>query len=156
MAIMREILSGNGLDRAVLFDATEVFRTRKDEDWLSTSRYAYFRDKVGAAERPLRVAPISHFNMGGVVADENGRTGVEGLYATGEVVGGVHGPSRHGGNALTDITVFGARAGAEAAEYAKSRERADIDGLAEPEIERFGSFPGDGTDPRSSWRLSRG
>jgi fumarate reductase (CoM/CoB) subunit A len=147
VAIMREILGGNGLDGAVLFDATDVFRKRKDENWLSTGRYAYFKDKVGAAERPLRVAPISHFNMGGVVADENGRTGVEGLYAAGEVVGGVHGANRHGGNALTDIIVFGARAGAEAAVYARSRERVDLDGLAEPEIECFGSFSSGGSDP---------
>ena len=147
VAIMREILGGNGLDGAVLFDATDVFRKRKDENWLSTGRYSYFKDKVGAAERPLRVAPISHFNMGGVVADENGRTGVEGLYAAGEVVGGVHGANRHGGNALTDITVFGARAGAEAAVYARSRERVDLDGLAESEIERFSSISRDGSDP---------
>ena len=147
VAIMREILGGNGIDGAVLFDATEVFRTRKDESWFSTGRYAYFRDKVGAAERPFRVAPISHFNMGGVVADENGRTGVEGLFAAGEVVGGVHGANRHGGNALTDITVFGARAGAEAAGYAKSRERFEFDGLAESEIERYSSISRDGSDP---------
>jgi fumarate reductase (CoM/CoB) subunit A len=147
VAIMREVLGGNGLDGAVLFDATEVYRARKDENWLSTGRYAYLKDKVGAAERPICVAPISHFTMGGIVADENGRTGVEGLYAGGEVVGGVHGANRHGGNALTDITVFGARAGGEAAEYAKSRERVGIEGLAESEIERYRSFPSDGTDP---------
>jgi succinate dehydrogenase/fumarate reductase flavoprotein subunit len=85
--------------------------------------------------------------MGGVVADENGRTGVEGLFAAGEVVGGVHGANRHGGNALTDITVFGARAGAEAAGYAKSRERFEFDGLAESEIERYSSISRDGSDP---------
>ena len=147
VAIMREILSGNGLDGAVLFDATEVFRTRKDESWPSTGRYAYFRDKLRAAEKPFRVAPISHFNMGGVVADENGRTGVKGLYAAGEVVGGVHGANRHGGNALTDIIVFGARAGAEASGYAKSRERVKFGGLAKPEIERFSSISRDGSDP---------
>ena len=147
VAIMREILCGNGLDGAVLLDATEVFRTRKDENWFATRRYAYFRDKLRAAERPFRVAPISHFNMGGVVADENGRTGVEGLFAAGEVVGGVHGANRHGGNALTDITVFGARAGAEAAGYAKSCERVNIDGLAESEIERYGSITREGSDP---------
>jgi succinate dehydrogenase/fumarate reductase flavoprotein subunit len=147
VAIMREILGGNGVDGAVFLDATEVFRKQKDENWVSTGRYIYFRDKLKAAERPFRAAPISHFNMGGVVADENGRTGVEGLYAAGEVVGGVHGANRHGGNALTDITVFGARAGAEAAEYAKPRERVKIDGLAKPEIERYNTIPRDGSDP---------
>jgi succinate dehydrogenase/fumarate reductase flavoprotein subunit len=147
VAIMREILGGNGVDGAVILDATEIFRTQKDEDWFSTGRYIYFRDKLKAAERPFRAAPISHFNMGGVIADEDGRTGVEGLYAAGEVVGGVHGANRHGGNALTDITVFGARAGAEAAAYAKSRERVNIDGLTESEIERYSSIPRDGSDP---------
>ena len=147
VAIMREILDGNGLDGAVILDATEVFRTQRDENWFATGRYAYFRDKLKAAERPFRAAPISHFNMGGVIADEDGRTGVEGLYAAGEVVGGVHGANRHGGNALTDITVFGARAGAKAAAYAKSRERVNIDGLAEPEIERYRSIPREGSDP---------
>ena len=49
--------------------------------------------------------------MGGLIIDEHGYTGVPGLYAAGEVVGGIHGANRHGGNALTEILVFGARAG---------------------------------------------
>jgi succinate dehydrogenase/fumarate reductase flavoprotein subunit len=58
--------------------------------------------------------------MGGIEMDENGATSVPGLYAAGEVTGGVDGANRLGGNALTNTIVFGARAGRSATEYAKS------------------------------------
>jgi fumarate reductase (CoM/CoB) subunit A len=61
----------------------------------------------------------AHFFMGGVRIDEKCETNVEGLYAAGEVSGGVHGANRMGGNAMVEIIVFGARAGRSAAEYAK-------------------------------------
>ncbi len=118
-AIMIEVLEGRGVDGAALLDATEVMGRHGEDIFASTGSYRFFRDTVKAAEKPFRVAPISHFCMGGVVTDENGETGVPGLFAAGEVVGGIHGANRHGGNALTDIIVFGARAGAAAAEYSK-------------------------------------
>ena len=118
-AIMREILKGNGVDGAILLDATEVYRRRSGEDGFLTGRTAFYKEKLQADIRPIRMAPICHFFMGGVIADTDGDTGIPGLYAAGEVVGGVHGANRHGGNALTDITVFGARAGKAAAEYSK-------------------------------------
>ena len=61
----------------------------------------------------------AHFFMGGVRINERCETNIEGLYAAGEVSGGVHGANRMGGNALVEIIVFGARAGRYAAEYAK-------------------------------------
>jgi succinate dehydrogenase / fumarate reductase flavoprotein subunit len=78
--------------------------------------------------------------MGGVVADVDGSTGVPGLYAAGEVVGGVHGANRHGGNALTDITVFGARAGAATAQYSRDRRAVPVDDLARDEFARHESL----------------
>jgi fumarate reductase (CoM/CoB) subunit A len=62
----------------------------------------------------------AHFFMGGARINERCETNIEGLYAAGEVSGGVHGANRMGGNALVEIIVFGARAGRYAAEYAKS------------------------------------
>jgi len=62
---------------------------------------------------------IQNFN-GGVLIDENAATGVNGLYAAGEVSGGVHGSDRPGGNNLIDTQVFGCRAGRSAALYAQS------------------------------------
>jgi len=72
----------------------------------------------------LRVAPITHFFMGGVVADEQGETSVPGLFAAGEVAGGFHGANRMGGNALTECAVCGAIAGASAADRAKKERPA--------------------------------
>jgi succinate dehydrogenase/fumarate reductase flavoprotein subunit len=137
VAIMREVLAGNGIDGAVLLDATEVFKKYGGGEGLLNGQQAYLRDRLMAAEKPLRIAPICHFCMGGVVADVDGYTGVPGLFAAGEVVGGVHGANRHGGNALTDITVFGARAGASAAEHAKKSPRGFLESLAKPELDRY-------------------
>ncbi|MGI6358767.1 MAG: FAD-binding protein [Bacillota bacterium] len=64
---------------------------------------------------PVQVAPIQHYFTGGVVIDNDGRTDIPGLFACGEVTGGVDGASRIGGNALTNIVTFGLRAGTAAA-----------------------------------------
>ena len=56
-----------------------------------------------------------HYQNGGIIIDKNGRTSLKGLWAAGEVTGGVHGCNRLGGNALTDVIVFGRRAGRDAA-----------------------------------------
>jgi fumarate reductase (CoM/CoB) subunit A len=76
---------------------------------------------IDIREDPFEVAPGCHFFMGGIVADEWGETGLPGLLACGEVVGGVHGANRLGGSALPEMSVFGRRAGMRAAEYAKTR-----------------------------------
>lgn len=64
---------------------------------------------------PIKVSPIQHYFTGGVVIDTQGRTAIDGLFACGEVTGGVDGASRIGGNALTNIVTFGLRAGRAAA-----------------------------------------
>jgi fumarate reductase (CoM/CoB) subunit A len=64
----------------------------------------------------------AHFCMGGVRINERCETNLDGLYAAGEVAGGVHGANRMGGNALSDIVVFGARAGKYAAEHARGAD----------------------------------
>ena len=70
----------------------------------------------------MEVGPTTHYIMGGIRVDaETGATTREGLYAAGEVAGGMHGANRLGGNSLSDLLVFGQRTGAAAAEYAKSR-----------------------------------
>ena len=70
--------------------------------------------------QPYEWAPGAHHFMGGVAINERGETGVRGLYAAGEVAGGVHGANRLAGNALTETQVFGAIAGKSAAEGALS------------------------------------
>jgi len=123
IAIMREIQAGNGVDNAVLLEAGEpIIRLLEESQWYALHPYARIMEKIGALEKPFKIAPVCHFNMGGIVANEDGETAVPGLFGVGEVVGGIHGANRCGGNSLTDITVFGARVGAAAAVYADGRE----------------------------------
>jgi succinate dehydrogenase/fumarate reductase flavoprotein subunit len=77
-------------------------------------RYAYGR-KSYEGQKPLDVAPTAHHSLGGIVADEKGGTGVNGLFAIGEVRGGVHGANRLASVALTELFVFGKKAGQAAA-----------------------------------------
>ena len=72
--------------------------------------------------RPWRSGPTCHYMMGGVRVDaETEQTTVPGLFAAGEVAGGMHGANRLGGNSLSDLLVFGRRAGMAAADFAEGR-----------------------------------
>jgi len=77
---------------------------------------------VDIRETPMEVAPTAHHIMGGLRITPECRTTVPGLFACGEVAGGVHGANRLGGNSLADTQVFGRRAG-EAAGIAGKREK---------------------------------
>jgi fumarate reductase (CoM/CoB) subunit A len=104
---------------------------------------------LGVPELPLEksfmVAPCSHFFMGGVRIEKDLTTAVHGLFAAGEVMGGVHGANRLGGNALAETLVFGAIAGKKAALSAKKRDKPAHDShyiachSAARILERFGS-----------------
>lgn len=87
---------------------------------------------VDITAEPMEVGPTCHYVMGGVDVDPDtaAATGVPGLFAAGEVAGGMHGSNRLGGNSLSDLLVFGRRAGLHAAEYARElAERPDVDPL---------------------------
>ncbi len=66
-----------------------------------------YNNKFDFNKYPFRVRPVAHFTVGGVCIDTGGRTDVPGLYAAGEVTGGLHGGDRLGGNALTEALTFG-------------------------------------------------
>ncbi|HZW49095.1 MAG TPA: FAD-binding protein, partial [Bacillota bacterium] len=68
---------------------------------------------------PIRIRPLVHYMSGGVVINKECETGIDGLYACGEVTGGIDGANRIGGNALTNISYFGLKAGKNAGNYAK-------------------------------------
>lgn len=76
--------------------------------------------KAYAWQEPWSVLPTIHFFMGGVEVDNNAKSRVANLFAAGEVMGGVHGGNRLGSVALTEILVFGLRAGRAAAAHAKN------------------------------------
>jgi len=77
---------------------------------------------VDITKGPMEVGPTTHYIMGGVRVDaDTGASTVPGLFAAGETSGGMHGANRLGGNSLSDLLVFGRRAGAGATEYAKKQ-----------------------------------
>ncbi|GEC09160.1 succinate dehydrogenase flavoprotein subunit [Streptomyces spinoverrucosus] len=86
------------------------------------SMYHQFKElaDVDITAEAMEVGPTCHYVMGGIAveSDSAAARGVPGLYAAGEVAGGMHGSNRLGGNSLSDLLVFGRRAGLHAAEYA--------------------------------------
>jgi succinate dehydrogenase / fumarate reductase, flavoprotein subunit len=85
------------------------------------SMYHQFRElaDVDITQGPMEVGPTCHYMMGGIRVDaETAQSTVPGLFAAGEAAAGLHGANRLGGNSLSDLLVFGRRAGAAAAEYA--------------------------------------
>jgi len=87
------------------------------------SMYHQFKElaDVDITAEAMEVGPTCHYVMGGIAVDSDtaAARGVPGLYAAGEVAGGMHGSNRLGGNSLSDLLVFGRRAGRHAAEYAR-------------------------------------
>ena len=82
------------------------------------AKYLQFkRFGIDISQEPMLVYPTLHYQNGGLVIAQNGETSIPGLYAAGEVSGGVHGKNRLMGNSLLDIIVFGRRAGKAAAGF---------------------------------------
>ena len=99
-----------------------AIKTRERVKKKLPSMYHQFKDlaDVDITAQPMEVGPTMHYIMGGVRVDaDTAERAVPGLFAAGEVSGGMHGANRLGGNSLSDLIVFGRRAGAGAAEYAK-------------------------------------
>src|SRR6201993_2839756 len=95
-------------------------------------------------QQPMEVGPTTHYIMGGVRVDgESQMSNVPGLFAAGEVAAGLHGANRLGGNSLSDLLVFGKRAGEFAAVYAKKHDTGRIDGVEIEAAEREALEPFD-------------
>jgi succinate dehydrogenase / fumarate reductase flavoprotein subunit len=83
---------------------------------------------IDITKEPMEVGPTTHYIMGGVRVDaETQMSTVPGLFAAGECAAGLHGANRLGGNSLSDLLVFGQRAGAHAARFAKEKRAGKID-----------------------------
>ena len=94
------------------------------------SMHHQFKELAGVdiSKEPMEVGPTAHYVMGGVCVDaESQETTVPGLFACGEVASGLHGANRLGGNSLSDLIVFGKRAGEYAAKRAKDLAQPTID-----------------------------
>lgn len=88
------------------------------------------------AREPVEVSPTAHFMMGGVKIDRDCYTNLTGLFVAGEDAGGVHGANRLGGNGIAESTVFGARAGDAAAEFAAQTDLRPASAAQIAEIEK--------------------
>ena len=110
LCIQKEIDEGRAFpEGGVLFDTTKV-PPEKLESYITHCRRMRAAG-LDPAREGIQVRPAAHSQMGGVRIDQNGWTGVPGLYAGGEAAGGVHGASRLAGNGGSDAMVFGAVAG---------------------------------------------
>jgi succinate dehydrogenase / fumarate reductase flavoprotein subunit len=101
--------------------------------------YQQFKElaDVDITREAMEVGPTFHYMMGGVRVDaDTAATSVPGLFAAGEVSGGMHGSNRLGGNSLSDLLVFGCRAGLAGAEYAAGLGGADRPAIAEADLQR--------------------
>ncbi|MFC1977892.1 FAD-binding protein [Chloroflexota bacterium] len=130
--VMKEISEGRGIEGNVIFD----FTTIPAEEIRRPPGRGLTSGKVDPVRMP--VAPTAHHFMGGIKINEKCETGIKGLYAAGEVCGGVHGSNRLNGNALADTFVFGTIAGNQAASLA-TRTKKIMSGQSEikTEVERL-------------------
>jgi succinate dehydrogenase flavoprotein subunit len=138
-AINSEVAAGRGSPHGGAF----LDITHKKPDYIKRklpSMYEQFLKlaNVDITRQPMEVAPTIHYAMGGVRVDaETGAATVPGLFAAGEVASGLHGANRLGGNSLSDLLVFGKRAGdAAAAAAAKQNPKAGSASLDEADIEQ--------------------
>jgi succinate dehydrogenase/fumarate reductase flavoprotein subunit len=138
-ALFTEIYKKDG---EVFLDLRGIAAHKWDENPFSASSRHILGERYGANHRPVRVAPMAHHTMGGTRIDADGATSLPGLFAAGEVTGGLHGANRMGGNALTETLVFGARAGEAAARWAKDGDRQpETKIFNDAEVEKFASVP---------------
>lgn len=124
--IFKEIKEGRGTENGgVFFDCTGVGRDRLNEQYDSYVK-RYSDVGIDIATTPFEIAPAPHTSLGGIVVDEQCFSGVEGLYACGEIIGGLHGANRLGGNAGLETMVFGRLAGDSASDYLAAAKAPEI------------------------------
>jgi succinate dehydrogenase / fumarate reductase flavoprotein subunit len=122
-AIMSEVRAGRGTEHGGVF-LDISWRPAEYVKAKLPSMYHQFKELAGVdiTKEAMEAGPTMHYTMGGVRVDaETQMTRVPGLFAAGETAAGLHGANRLGGNSLSDLLVFGRRAGLHAAEFAKLR-----------------------------------
>jgi succinate dehydrogenase / fumarate reductase flavoprotein subunit len=148
--IQREVRDGRGSPHGGVFldiawikeklpSATEHIKKKLPSMYHQFMQLA----NIDITKVPMEVGPTTHYIMGGVRVDGTTQMStVPGLFACGEVAAGLHGANRLGGNSLSDLLVFGRRAGEHAAKYAKEQKAvtvrdADVDATVKSALEPF-------------------
>ncbi|OSY41345.1 MULTISPECIES: fumarate reductase/succinate dehydrogenase flavoprotein subunit [Pseudonocardia] len=153
-AINSEVKAGRGTEHGGVF--LDVSTRLKPEEILKRlpSMHHQFKElaDVDITSEPMEVGPTCHYVMGGVeVEPDTAMSKVPGLFAAGEVAGGMHGSNRLGGNSLSDLLVFGRRAGLHAAQHADAGRpavaEADVAAALERAMLPFSSAAEGGENP---------
>ena len=147
--IMREVKAGRGTPHGGVFldiawIKEKISNAPEHIKKKLPSMYHQFKELAGVdiTKEPMEVGPTTHYIMGGVRVDADTQmTSVKGLFAAGECAAGLHGANRLGGNSLSDLLVFGQRAGKYAATYAKESQAVKINENQVEELAKWALAP---------------
>ena len=160
-AINAEVKAGRGTEHGGVYLDIASRRSREDILKLLPSMHHQFKELAGVdiTSEPMEVGPTCHYVMGGIEVDpDSGAAKVPGLFAAGECSGGMHGSNRLGGNSLSDLLVFGRRAGLGAADYVRGLQ--DRPALSDAAVEQAAKLalapfegPSNGDKPENPYTL---
>ncbi len=152
-AINSEVKAGRGSPHGGVFLDIASRLPAEDVKRKLPSMYHQFKElaDVDITAEPMEVGPTCHYVMGGVeVESDTASSSLPGLFAAGEVAGGMHGSNRLGGNSLSDLLVFGRRAGSGAASYVDALgdtrpavQESDVDAAERRVLAPFGDGAGE-------------
>ncbi len=158
--IMREVKAGRGSPRGGVFlDIAWIKKRLPDAEAhirrKLPSMYHQFKElaDIDITKEPMEIGPTTHYIMGGVRVDSDTQmSSVPGLFAAGECAAGINGANRLGGNSLSDLLVFGKRAGEYAAEFASQNapatiDAADVQSAVDEAVKPFEHGNGTGENP---------
>jgi succinate dehydrogenase/fumarate reductase flavoprotein subunit len=117
-AILKEVEAGRGSPHGGVYLSFQHVPEAKLREAFGPVIDRLAANGIDLTKMPVEVAPIAHYHMGGIAVDTRMRTGLSGLFAAGEAVGGANGANRLSGNAITEAFVFGRRAGQCASDFA--------------------------------------
>src|SRR5207244_2142717 len=154
--IMREVKAGRGSPHGGVFLDISWVKEKSPNAPEHIKRklpsmYHQFKQlaDIDITKEPMEVGPTTHYMMGGIrVNGDSQESTVPGLFAAGEAAAGLHGANRLGGNSLSDLLVFGQRAGQFAAEFAKQNglaavDEAQVQAVAKAALQPFDRSPGE-------------
>ena len=156
-SIYTEVKEGRGTEHGGAY----LDISQKPADYVKKklpSMYHQFKElaDVDITKGPMEVGPTCHYVMGGIRVDaETAESTVPGLFAAGETAAGLHGANRLGGNSLSDLLVFGRRAGLAAAQHAKKVSAPSIDTAQIEQSERELLAPFSNTGAESPYAVHR-
>jgi succinate dehydrogenase flavoprotein subunit len=164
--IVREIKEGRGSPHGGVFLDISWIKQRLPDAPAHIkkklpSMYHQFKQlaDIDITQSPMEVGPTTHYIMGGVRVDADSQMStVLGLFAAGEVAAGLHGANRLGGNSLSDLLVFGKRAGEFAAQFAKAHPQgrlheSEVEAVSRATLEPFERSHGSGVRTESPYQI---